>query len=156
MMAVHIWGVMLDYRVTVGWAHPFARPLPGIALSLSSTELVAIVDDDPFVRAAASSLVRSLGWETREFASAAAFLASDTLSRTRCLICDIQMAGMDGIELLDKLEADGMRIPTLFITAFASARTRERVSASAALRLIEKPIDAHEFEALIRCALEHG
>ncbi|ORC51250.1 response regulator [Burkholderia sp. A27] len=112
--------------------------------------------DDPFVRAAASSLVRSLGCEAREFASAAAFLASDTLSPTRCLICDIQMVGMDGIELLDRLEADGMRIPTLFITAFASARTRERMSASAALCLIEKPIDAHEFETLIRGALERG
>lgn len=155
MMAVHRRGVMLGYRVTMGWAHPFTRHQPGIALSLSSTELVAIVDDDPFVRAAARSLVRSFGWEACEFASAPAFLASEALPRTRCLICDIQMPGMDGIELLARLEADGMRIPTLFITALASARTRERVRASSALCLIEKPIEACEFEACIRRALGH-
>jgi len=140
----------------VGWAHPFAWPQAGIALSLSSTELVVIVDDDPFVLAAASSLVRSFGWEAREFASAAAFLASDVLSQTDCLICDIQMTGMGGIELLDKLEADGMRVPTLFITALASARTRARVGASSALCVIEKPIDASELESWIRRALGHG
>lgn len=125
-------------------------------MSHLSTELIAIVDDDPFVRAAASSLVRSFGWEAREFSSASAFLASDTLSRTRCLICDIKMTGMDGIELLDKLEADGIRIPTLFITAMASGRTRERVRASSALCLIEKPIDALELELVIRRVLERG
>lgn len=125
-------------------------------MSLSAIELVSIVDDDPFVRAAASSLVRSFGWEAREFPGASAFLDSDALLRTRCLVCDIQMPGIDGIELLEKLEAEGIRIPTLFITAFASAHTRERVKASSALCLIEKPIDAEELERWIRRALGHG
>lgn len=120
-----------------------------------SIELVSIVDDDPFVRTATSSLVRSLGWEAREFASASAFLASDAAARTRCLVCDVQMPAMDGIELLARLQHQGLRIPTLFITAFASVRVRERVEASSALCLIEKPIDAGELQAWIDQALRH-
>lgn len=124
-----------------------------IRLSQSNTELVAIVDDDPFVRAATSSLVRSFGWRARAFDSAAAFLASDVLRQVDCLVCDIQMPAMDGIELLGQLEREGIRLPTLLVTAFASARVRERVAAGAALCLIEKPIEAAELEAWIGRAL---
>lgn len=121
-----------------------------------SIELVSIVDDDPFVRAATSSLVRSLGWEAREFASGPAFLASGMATHTQCLVCDVQMPAMDGIELLDRLLGQGIRVPTLFITALASARVRERVQASTALCLIEKPIDARELQAWIGRALRRG
>lgn len=121
-----------------------------------SIELVSIVDDDPFVRAATSSLVRSLGWEAREFASGPAFLASGMAAQTRCLVCDVQMPAMDGIELLDRLLDQGIHVPTLFITAFASTRVRERVQASTALCLIEKPIDARELQAWIGRALRRG
>lgn len=121
-----------------------------------SIELVSIVDDDPFVRAATSSLVRSLGWEAREFASGPAFLASGMATHTQCLVCDVQMPAMDGIELLDRLLGQGIHVPTLFITALASARVRERVQASTALCLIEKPIDARELQAWIGRALRRG
>jgi FixJ family two-component response regulator len=121
-----------------------------------SIELVSIVDDDPFVRAAASSLVRSFGWQARAFESAAAFLASDALPSTACLVSDVVMPDMDGIELLETLQARGFQIPTLFMTAFASARNRDRVHASSALCLIEKPIDALELETWISRALGHG
>jgi FixJ family two-component response regulator len=116
---------------------------------------VSIVDDDPLVRAATSSLVRSFGWDARVFASGAEFLASEALDVTRCLVCDVQMPEMDGIELLDLLERRGLRIPTLFITAFATVRMRERVQAGAALCMLEKPIDASELEAWISRALNH-
>ena len=86
-------------------------------MSLSAIDLVSIVDDDPFVRAATSSLVRSFGWEARAFESASEFLASGLQRQTRCLVCDIRMATMDGIELLERLDRDGLRVPTLFITA---------------------------------------
>jgi FixJ family two-component response regulator len=121
-----------------------------------SIELVSIVDDDPFVRAATSSLVRSLGWEAREFESGPAFLASAMAPHTRCLVCDVQMPAMDGIELLDRLVGRDIHVPTLFITAFASTRVRERVQASTAMCLIEKPIDARELQAWIDLALKRG
>ncbi|RQV25140.1 response regulator [Burkholderia cenocepacia] len=127
-----------------------------MSLSLSVTDLVAIVDDDPFVRAAVRSFVRALGGDACEFASAPAFLVSDRVARTRCLICDIQMPGMDGIDVLSRIEAAGARIPTIFVTAFATARQRERVRASAALCLLEKPIDARELEGWLARALRRG
>ncbi|UXU85674.1 response regulator transcription factor [Burkholderia sp. S-53] len=124
--------------------------------SLSATDLVSIVDDDPFVRAAARSFVRSLGGDAHEFASGPAFLASDVASRTGCLICDIQMPEMDGLEVLARIEARGLNIPTMFVTAFATARERERVRASAALCLLEKPIDAQELETWLARALGYA
>ncbi|WP_444813149.1 response regulator transcription factor [Variovorax saccharolyticus] len=126
---------------------------PESPLSPHRIALVSIVDDDSFVRTATSSLVRSLGWEAREFASASAFLASGMAARTRCLVCDVQMPAMDGIELLDRLQGQGIHLRTLFITAFASTRVRERVAASTALCLIEKPIDAGELKTWIELAL---
>ncbi|WP_175669570.1 response regulator [Burkholderia ambifaria] len=124
--------------------------------SLSASDLVSIVDDDPFVRAAAGSFVRSLGGEAREFVSGPAFLASDAVSRTRCLICDLQMPEMDGLEVLARMEARGLRIPTVLVTAFVSARTSERARASTALCLLEKPIDAQELEGWLARALGYG
>ena len=123
------------------------------SLSFSAIELVSIVDDDPFVRAATSSLVRSFGWEARAFESAIDFLASDVLMRTRCLVCDVQMPTMDGIALVERLGREGLYMPVIFISAFANARTRERAQSSAALCLIEKPIDAAELETWIGRAL---
>lgn len=154
-MAACIGGGILGHRATVGMVPCVDRLMSGNPVS-SSAELISIVDDDPYVRAATSSLVRSQGWAAREFGSAAAFLDSDSVTRTRCLVCDVHMPELDGIGLLHRLEAEGIRVPTLFITAFASARMRERVQASAALCLIEKPIDAAELERWIRRALAPG
>ncbi|EMN5127274.1 response regulator [Burkholderia contaminans] len=124
--------------------------------SLSASDLVSIVDDDPFVRAAAGSFVRSLGGEAREFASGPAFLASDVVSRTGCLICDLQMPEMDGLEVLAEMEARSLHIPTVLVTAFVSARAFERARASTALCLLEKPIDAQELEGWLARALGYG
>ena len=76
-----------------------------------------------------------------------AFLASDVVSRTGCLICDLQMPEMDGLEVLAEMEARSLHIPTVLVTAFVSARASERARASTALCLLEKPIDAQEPKA---------
>src|SRR5207244_4637860 len=93
---------------------------------LSSAAKISIVDDDESVRAAMSSLVRSLGYQACEFASAEAFLASPDLQDTSCLIADIQMPGMNGLELQDALLARQQGVPIIFITAFPADRIRQR------------------------------
>ena len=90
--------------------------------------LIAIVDDDDSFRRATTSFIRSLGYAVLPFASAEAFLNSDRLRDTDCVISDVQMPGMNGVELQDKLIAQGHRLPVIFVTAFpemksASART---------------------------------
>ena len=126
-------------------------------MSPPTSELVSIVDDDPSIRASTASLVRSFGWEAHAFASAIAFLESDALCRTRCLICDVQMPVIDGIALLERLESAGFRLPTLFITAYASPRLLRLVQASSAMHLVEKPIDAAELEAwIVRALASHA
>ncbi|ARN18706.1 response regulator transcription factor [Piscinibacter gummiphilus] len=115
--------------------------------------LVTIVDDDPFVRTATSSLVRSFGWDARTFPSALDFLAADVAPLADCLVCDIGMEQLDGIGLLARLQENGQQVPTVFITALASEGVRQRALRQGALCVIEKPIDAAELEDWVRRAL---
>jgi CheY-like chemotaxis protein len=84
--------------------------------------IISIVDDDESVRAAMSSLIRSLGYEAREFDSAEAFLASPHRHDTACLIADVHMPGMSGLDLQDVLLAGERVLPIIFITAFPARR----------------------------------
>jgi FixJ family two-component response regulator len=93
---------------------------------LTEIPLISIVDDDDTVRVATESLVRSLGFETRTFASAESFLQSSSLSKTQCLILDVQMPNMSGIELQDHLSQLGFEIPIIFITAYPDEAVRQR------------------------------
>ena len=110
--------------------------------------VVSIVDDDESVRAAMSSLVRSLGYEALVFASAEAFLASPRISDTSCLIVDIQMPGMSGLDLQSELQARRSAIPVIFITAFPEERIRRRAEAAGAVGFFGKPVDGH---TIIKC-----
>lgn len=122
-----------------------------------SLELVAIVDDDPFVRAATCSLLRAVGWEARAFASGIEFLEAQSGREApppiACLVCDIHMPRLNGIELLARLQQDGIAVPTVFITALTSEAVRRRALDQGALCVIEKPVDAGELEAWVRRAL---
>jgi FixJ family two-component response regulator len=88
-----------------------------------------------------SSLVRSLGYDASVFASAEAFLASSRLHDTACLIADVQMPGMNGLELQSKLVAQH-GIPIIFITAFAEERLRKQAEAAGAVGFFSKPVDS--------------
>src|ERR1700739_1019885 len=92
----------------------------------TDTPLISIVDDDDTVRAAIESLVRSLGFEARTFASAESFLQSSSPQETRCLILDVQMPIMSGIELQARLSELGFEIPIIFITAYPDEAGRRR------------------------------
>jgi FixJ family two-component response regulator len=123
---------------------------------LSRAPIVSIVDDDDSVRAAMSSLVRSLGYEACLFASAEAFLASPHLHDTACLIADVQMPGMSGLELQSELRTRQQGIPIIFITAFAEERLRKRAEAAGALGFFSKPVDSRIIIGCLDTALKHG
>jgi FixJ family two-component response regulator len=109
---------------------------------LGSSTTISIVDDDSAVRLALSNLVRSLGWQARMFESAEAFLASDEAGSTSCLVCDIRMPGMSGIELHETLLARGCSPATIFVTAWPTPALEARVAGNGALVLLQKPYRA--------------
>ena len=115
---------------------------------MPTTPIISIVDDDDSVRAAMSSLVRSLGYRSCMFASAEEFLRSPQMNDTSCVIADVQMLGMSGMELQDELVVRRSRIPIIFITAFPEERIRRRAEAAGAVAFFSKPVDSH---ALIQC-----
>lgn len=115
--------------------------------------MIAIIDDDESVRVATESLVRSFGFKTSVFASAEAFLASSSMPQAHCLITDVQMPDMSGIELFDVLRARGTGLPVIFITSFPEERVRRRAQEGGAVGFLAKPFDADTimgfvFEAL--------
>jgi FixJ family two-component response regulator len=115
---------------------------------LTKVSVISIVDDDESVREATKGLIRSLGYEAATFASAEAFLQSDRLNDTACLITDVQMPGMNGIELQSRLIEQGRRLPIIFITSFPAASTRAQALAAGALGYLSKPFSD---EKLITC-----
>jgi FixJ family two-component response regulator len=124
--------------------------------SLSSAAIISIVDDDESVRTAMSSLIRSLGYRAYEFASAEAFLASPRRLDTSCLIVDVQMPGMSGLDLQDALLAKQARLPIIFITAFPIDRVRERAEAAGAAGFFSKPVDSQSMIHCLDTALARG
>jgi FixJ family two-component response regulator len=106
---------------------------------LQTTPVVSIVDDDLAVRRALGSLVRSLGWEARLFESAEAFLASGEAAVTTCLISDIRMSGMSGIEMHERLVAQGAAPATIFVSAYPTPALHARATGNGALVLLQKP-----------------
>jgi FixJ family two-component response regulator len=103
--------------------------------------MISIIDDDESVREATSGLVRSLGFTADAFASSEDFLQSDRINDTSCLITDVQMPGLSGVELQSLLVAQGRRTPIIFITAFPEERIRTRVLDAGAIGFLGKPFN---------------
>jgi len=116
--------------------------------------MIAIIDDDEEVRVATESLVRSLGYRTTAYASAEEFLRSPRRGEADCLITDVQMPGMSGIELQERLGELRDPPPMIFITAFPEEHIRERVYAGGAVALLTKPFDCSAMIDVIGRALE--
>jgi FixJ family two-component response regulator len=110
--------------------------------------MISIVDDDKSFREAAKMLVKSLGYAAATFASAEEFLESGRLRNTACLITDVRMPGMSGVDLQSHLLANGHRTPVIFVTAHPEERLRERALAAGALGFLNKPFRE---ENLIAC-----
>ncbi|HKF60906.1 MAG TPA: response regulator [Dongiaceae bacterium] len=116
---------------------------------LSIRPIISIVDDDDSIRVAAGDLVTSLGFVALTFASAEAFLQSGDATRTSCLITDIQLPGMSGLDLQDRLRAEGYRLPIIVITAFPEPKLKRRAEAAGAVAFLVKPFDGRELIARI-------
>ncbi|SRR6266850_3055398 len=115
--------------------------------------VISIVDDDPSVRRALNRLVGSAGYLVETFASAGDFLGSSVSTRTACLVLDIYLEGMTGFELQDKLEADRLAIPIIFMTAHDDPATRERIARSGAAGYLGKPFDGQALlDAILQAA----
>jgi FixJ family two-component response regulator len=99
------------------------------------------------------SLARSLGLVSFAFESAEDFLRSPQVRDSACLITDVQMPGMSGLDLQDRLNAQGSRIPIIFVTAFSEQTIRKRAEAGGALALLEKPFGGRTMIELLRRAL---
>ena len=110
--------------------------------------MISIVDDDASVREATRGLVRSLGYRAATFGSAEEFLTSERVHDTSCLIADVQMPGLSGLELQSHLIAEGHPMPMIFITAFPEARVRTQALEAGAFGFLSKPFDE---ENLIAC-----
>jgi FixJ family two-component response regulator len=116
--------------------------------------VISIVDDDEAVREATKSLIRSLGYSAVTFCSAEEFLKSAHVADTACLIADIQMPGLSGIELQERLIADGHRIPVIFVTAFPQERMREHLHEGRAVGYLRKPFKEDRLIEFIDTALK--
>jgi FixJ family two-component response regulator len=117
-------------------------------------KLVAIVDDDDAVRIALEGLLRSAGLTARAFESAENFLESGQQLQTACLITDIRMPGMSGLELQAKLNADRCRIPIVFITAHGDSQMRMQALRAGAVEFLAKPFNDEALLETVRVALE--
>jgi FixJ family two-component response regulator len=117
--------------------------------------LVSVVEDDQFFRESMRRLMRSLGYKVEVFASAADFLASPRLGETACLIADVNMPMMTGIELYRHLIDSGHAIPAILVTAYANDDVRIRVLKDGVIGYLQKPVNEKHLKRCLVAALPH-
>ena len=116
--------------------------------------LIALVDDDELFRESMRKLVTLLGYTVEEFASASDFLGSRFLPETACLVADVHMPGMTGIELHGRLIKLGYTIPTILVTAYPDELVRDRALKDGVTCYLGKPLDDEDLERCLHSALE--
>jgi two-component system, LuxR family, response regulator FixJ len=117
--------------------------------------VISIIDDDESVRGASEKLFRSAGYDVATFASAELFLESDALSTTKCLILDIRLRGIDGLELQRRLNSAESRVPIIFVTAHDDKVNQRNAINGGAIGFFRKPFDASALLSSVQTALEH-
>ena len=117
---------------------------------MPSKPLVVIVDDDPSIRNGTRDLLNAAGFSTATFEDAKSFLASATLATAACLVADMRMPGMTGLELFEALVASGDGIPTVLITAHPEESTRSRARKAGITCYLSKPFAPHELLGCVR------
>ena len=119
-----------------------------------STKTVAVVDDDDLMRSAVGGLLKAVGLPAREFASAEEFLNSGLQHQIGCVIADIRMPGISGLELQAKLNAEHCKVPIIFITAHGDEKMRMQALRAGAVEFLAKPFDDEALLVSVRAALE--
>jgi FixJ family two-component response regulator len=122
---------------------------------MSATPLISIVDDDDSLRNSLNNLIRSVGFRAQGFASAEAFLNSSQLHDTACLILDVRMPGMSGLDLQRQMVANNSRIPIVFITSHGDDNARIRALEAGAVAFLYKPFREEALLKAIDSALSH-
>jgi|SRR5262249_19641932 len=123
---------------------------------MSDRTLISIVDDDEPYRESMRRLVVLLGYTVEAFSSAADFLASHLLHETACLVTDVHMPGMSGVELHGRLIKLGYAIPTILVTAYPDEVVRDRALKDGVVCYLSKPVDDGDLERCLRSALNSG
>jgi FixJ family two-component response regulator len=121
---------------------------------LQKVPVISIVDDDESVRVATRSLVRSLGFAADTFASAEDFLQSPRMNDSACVITDVQMPGLSGVELQDRLLAQGNSVPIIFVTGFPGGDVEARAMKAGAVGFLRKPCDGSTLIKALDAALK--
>ena len=117
--------------------------------------LISVVDDDESIRRTTTRLIESFGSRVAAFESAEAFLRSNQLNDTACLIVDVQMPGMNGLQLQCQLSAEGCRIPIIFISAYDHKESCRRAMQAGAVAFLGKPFSDEQLLESIRSARRH-
>ena len=120
---------------------------------MAASPLIMIVDDDESIRDALTSLLRSVGWRTEGFTSAEAFCQSGEVHTTACLLLDVQLPGISGLELQQQLRSSQARIPIIFITAYGNEAMRAQALQAGAVAFFVKPFNDTALLEAIHAAL---
>jgi len=118
--------------------------------------IISIVDDDDFFRNSLDNLIRSVGFRVQGFSSAEAFLNSDQVRDTACLILDVRMPGMSGLELQRQMVAANWRIPIIFVTSYADGDEQAQALEAGAVDYLYKPFREEDLTNSIDAALRHS
>lgn len=137
-------------------ANAAAAAIPASGGHVLSTPLISVVDDDASVRAATENLLKSRGYIVQTFASAEDFLRSPRLNETSCVISDLQMPVMSGLDLLAEMRARGHGVPFIFITAFPNDRVRASALDAGAIGFLAKPFAGHTLIECLDAALQEN
>ena len=121
---------------------------------MSRPTLISVVEDDQPFRESMRKLITLLGYTVEAFPSAASFLASPVLARTACLVADVNMPGMTGVQLHRHLADAGYTIPTILVTAYPDEVVRNRALKDGVVCYLSKPVDDDHLERCLRSALE--
>jgi FixJ family two-component response regulator len=127
-----------------------------VEAAMAKRTLISVIEDDQLFRESMSKLMTSLGYTVEAFSSAADFLASPLVTATACLVSDVQMPGMTGVELHRHLIDAGHAIPTILVTAYPDEVVRRRALKNGVVCYLCKPVDDAHLERCLRSALDSG